>query len=85
MQDATSGIFYEVKMSEEEGRLTKLPLYAYASIVDQIVSHSKVIIDYDVITTVVRNDHFSQTGTHTRARARARKFQLFLLMIFLTI
>ncbi|MPC57287.1 hypothetical protein E2C01_051264 [Portunus trituberculatus] len=62
IMDATSGIFIEVKASEEEGRLTKLPLYAYASIVDQIISHAKVIIDYDVITTVVRNDHFSETG-----------------------
>ncbi|XP_063883965.1 uncharacterized protein LOC135112938 [Scylla paramamosain] len=62
IMDATSGILSEVKASEEEGRITKLPLFAYASNVDEVISQSKVIVDYDVITTVVRNEHFSQTG-----------------------
>ena len=63
MQDATSGILSEVRESEQEGRLIKLPLFEYASIVDEITSHTKVIIDYDIITTIVKNDHFSRPGT----------------------
>ncbi|XP_063871822.1 ionotropic receptor 93a-like [Scylla paramamosain] len=62
VMDATSGIFHEVKRSEEQGRLNLQPVYTYSSILDDIIYQRKVIIDYEVVLTVTRSNYFSRTG-----------------------
>ncbi|XP_063872523.1 ionotropic receptor 93a-like [Scylla paramamosain] len=60
--DATSGIFYEVKKSEEQGRVKALPMYTFPAILEEVISKQKVILDYELVLTVLRSNHFSRTG-----------------------
>ncbi|XP_045139411.1 ionotropic receptor 93a-like [Portunus trituberculatus] len=60
--DATSGIFYEVKKSEEQGRLKAIPVYTFSDILEEVISQRKVILDYELVLTVIRSNHFSRTG-----------------------
>ncbi|XP_063871700.1 ionotropic receptor 93a-like [Scylla paramamosain] len=62
VMDATSGIFNEVKASEEQGRLLVLPLIEYPTILDKVVNQRIAIIDYVRITRATRSRHFSLTG-----------------------
>ncbi|XP_063871752.1 ionotropic receptor 93a-like [Scylla paramamosain] len=62
VMDATSGIFHEVKSSEEQGRLMALPVIKYRSILDEVIRQKIVIIDYERITRAARGEHFSRTG-----------------------
>ncbi|XP_063871788.1 glutamate receptor U1-like [Scylla paramamosain] len=62
VMDSTSGILQEVKESEKQGRLKFLHPVEYDSILNEIIEQKKVIIDYDTVTTVLRNRHFSRTG-----------------------
>ncbi|MPC14314.1 hypothetical protein E2C01_007078 [Portunus trituberculatus] len=60
--DATSGIFYEVKKSEEQGRLKAIPVYTFSDILEEVISQRKVILDYELVLTVIRSNHFSRTA-----------------------
>ncbi|XP_045101289.1 glutamate receptor U1-like [Portunus trituberculatus] len=62
VMDATSGIFSEVKASEEQGRLLVLPLIEYGAILDKVINQRIAIIDYVRITRATSSRHFSLTG-----------------------
>ncbi|XP_045101287.1 uncharacterized protein LOC123498187 [Portunus trituberculatus] len=61
-QDATSGVFYDVKETMKQGRLQEQLPFKYLSILDEVISQRTVIIDYVRITKATRSKYFSQTG-----------------------
>ncbi|XP_045101286.1 glutamate receptor ionotropic, delta-1-like [Portunus trituberculatus] len=62
VMDSTSGILHEVKQSEKKGRLIFLSSAEYDNILNDLIEQKKVIVDFDTITTVLRNRYFSRTG-----------------------